>query len=112
MPYDVAKSCHLPKVSGKERVLSTNETFFFDLAPYIVIVFFPLPVGDPEELCQAFVLECLDPLSRSWTSHASRYDQLFIELELGTETDVALPYPLFTTVWPLLCAYFCVGGLD
>lgn len=100
------------KLVARRESCRPTRLFFFDLAPYIVIVFFPLPVGDPEELSQAFVLECLDPLSRSWTSHASRYDQLFIELELGTETDVALPYPLFTTVWPLLCAYFCVGGLD
>ena len=59
-----------------------------------------LPLGDMKGLSQAFILKCLYPsfcLSKECPGltpiEEDGDDQGFVELELGPEADVTLPYP-------------------
>ena len=87
--------------SGGERFLSFHETLHF--VPHIFISLM-LPVGDTKECSQAFILEhiysrtpvfflCQQAVSGLTSIEEGGGKQGFVELELGLETDVTLPFP-------------------
>ena len=94
----MAKPCKLPLLnSGEERFLSSHKPFSFIAHIFIGVI---LLVGDTKELSQEFILKCLYPsfcLSEQCPGvtpiEEDGDDQGFIELELGPESDVTLPYP-------------------
>ena len=98
MSCDIAKPCKLPLLnSGEERFLLSHETFGFILHIFIGLM---LQVRDMKQLSQAFILKCLYPsfcLSEECPGitpiEEDGDDQGFIDLELGLEADVTLPYP-------------------
>ena len=94
----MAKPCELPLLnSGEERFLLSHETFGF--IPHIFIGLMLL-VGDTKELSQAFTLKHLYPsfcLGKECPGltpvEEDGDDQRSVELKLGPEADVTLPYP-------------------
>ena len=94
----MAKPCKLlPLNSGEERFLLSHKTFSFIQHIFIGL---RLLVGDMKELSQAFILKCLHPsfcLSEECPGltpiEEDEDDQGFVELELGLEAYVTLPYP-------------------